>query len=137
MKINYSTVSRALIALLFVVAGVQKILSFSDPIKGSVAFIGSLGVPMPVIATILVIIIEVVVALMFVFCRKSLCMSGSVLIAFTILATLLVHRDFAVGQHMTMALKNIAIIGGIMLAMTGCGCGKCPMGKQCEKCGNK
>lgn len=133
MKINYSTVSRALIALLFVVAGVQKIMQFS----GTSGFIGSLGVPMPVIATALVIIIEVVVALMFVFCRKSLCMSGSVLIAFTILATLLVHRDFAVGQHMTMALKNIAIIGGIMLAMTGCGCGKCPMGKQCEKCGNK
>ncbi len=133
MKINYSTVSRALIALLFVVAGVQKIMQFS----GTSGFIGSLGVPMPVIATALVIIIEVVVALMFVFCRKSLCMSGSVLIAFTILATLLVHRDFSVGQNMIMALKNIAIIGGIMLAMTGCGCGKCPMGKQCEKCGNK
>ena len=133
MKINYSTVSRALIALLFVVAGVQKIMGF----QGIVGYVGSLGVPLPLIATVLVIVVEVPVALMFVFCRKSLCMTGSVLIAFTVIATLLAHRDWSVGGNMIMALKNIAIIGGIMLAMKSCECGKCPMGKQCEKCGNK
>lgn len=133
MKINYSLVSRALIALLFVVAGYQKLTGF----EGTAGYIGSLGVPLPVIATILVIIIEIPVALMFVFCRKSLCISGTVLIAFTVIATLLAHRDFSVGQNMIMALKNIAIIGGIMLAMCSCCCGKCSMSKNCEKCSNK
>lgn len=130
MKFNYSFVSRALIALLFVVAGIQKLMGFD----GVVAYIGSLGVPLPMIATILVIIIEIPVALMFVFCRKSLCTSGMTLVAFTIIATLLAHRDFSVGNNMIMALKNIAIIGGILAAISSCECGKCPMGKKCKDC---
>ena len=50
MKINYQFVSRSLIALLFVVAGYQKLMGFA----GIVGYVGSLGVPLPVIATILV-----------------------------------------------------------------------------------
>jgi putative oxidoreductase len=112
------------------VAGYQKLTGF----EATTGYIGGLGVPFPVIATILVIIVEIPVSLMFVFCRKSLCVSGVTLIGFTIIATLLAHRDFSQGQNMVMALKNIAIIGGIMAAMTQCGCGKCPMGKGCKDC---
>ncbi len=122
MKINYALISRILIALLFVVAGVQKIIGF----QMIVGYIGSLGVPLPVIATALVIIIEVPVAIAFAWGYRT-CIMGMILIAFTLVATLLVHRDFAVAPNMVMALKNIAIIGGIMAAIMACDCGKCPM----------
>lgn len=113
---NYATISRSLIALLFVVAGVQKLMSF-DMTAG---YIGSLGIPAPMLVALIVVIIEVPVALAFAWGYK-IRETGYALIAFTALATLVAHRDFAMAGNMVMALKNIAIIGGIMLAIR---CGK-------------
>ena len=125
MKINYALISRVLIALLFVIAGVGKIMGFS----GMVGYIGSLGVPFPAIATILVIIVEVPVALAFAWGYRVRQM-GWILIGFTILATLLVHRNVGDQTQMIMALKNIAIIGGILAAIKcACGCDAC---KDCK-----
>lgn len=109
---NYGTIARSFIALLFVVAGYLKITGFAS----TVGYVGSLGVPMPLVATILVLIVEIPVALAFAYGYKVREM-GYVLIAFTILATVFAHRDFGVGDNMLMALKNLAIIGGIMLAI--------------------
>lgn len=116
----YGLVSRVLIALLFVVAGVMKVTGFA----GTVGYIGSLGVPLPVVATLLVILVEIPVAIAFAWGYKT-CTMGWILIGFTALATLLAHRDFATGQNMLMALKNIAIIGGILSVISACDCGKC------------
>lgn len=134
MKINYAFISRSLIALLFVVAGVQKAMSFS----GITGFIGSLppfaGIGSPVLAmivTALVIIIEIPVALAFAWGYR-LCTTGMILIGFTVIATVLVHNNLP--GDMVMILKNIAVIGGILGATTMCGCGKCPMGKSCKDC---
>jgi putative oxidoreductase len=134
MKINYACVSRSLIALLFVVAGVQKVMSFS----GITGFVGSLpgfaglGSPMiATIATVLVIIIEIPVALAFAWGYR-ICTTGMILIGFTVLATILVHNNLP--ADMVMVLKNIAIIGGILAATSSCNCGKCPMGKMCKDC---
>ncbi|MFA6608521.1 MAG: DoxX family protein [Candidatus Paceibacterota bacterium] len=132
MKINFALISRSLIALLFVVAGIQKIMTFSV----MAGFIGSLGVPLPVIATILVIIVEVPVALMFAWgyeVRKT----GYILIGFTVLATLLVHKDYF-GPDLILVLKNISIIGGIMSTI-GCSCSRecgCT-GGTCSTCSVK
>jgi putative oxidoreductase len=132
MKINYALVSRALIALLFVVAGINKIMNFSDPINGSVAYVASLGVPMATLATILVIVIEIPVALMFVFCPKKICWTGGALIGITLLATILAHNPWAANVDpmafknvLTAALKNIAIIGGIAASIVACECENC------------
>lgn len=126
MKFNYALISRSLIALLFVVAGVQKLMNFSA-IAG---YVGSLGVPLPALATALVIFIEIPVALSFAWGYKTR-KAGNILIAFIVLATLLVHKDFF-GNDMIMVLKNLAIIGGIMSIMKcscdgkcGCSCGSC------------
>lgn len=123
MKINYALISRSLIALLFVVAGVNKIMGF----EGTVGYIGSLGVPLPMIATILIIIIEIPIALMFAWGYKAK-ETGYTLIAFTVLATLLVHRDMF-GADMVTVLKNIAIIGGIMSCIA-CVCGDCTVHRK-------
>jgi putative oxidoreductase len=109
---NYGTIARSFIALLFVVAGYMKITSFAS----TVGYVGSLGVPMPMIATLIVIFIEIPVALAFAYGYKVR-ETGYALIAFVILTTLFAHRDFAMGDNMLMALKNLAIIGGIMLAI--------------------
>lgn len=120
----YGLVSRVLIALLFVVAGVMKVMGFA----GTVGYVGSLGVPLPVVATLLVILVEIPVAIAFAWGYKT-CTMGWILVGFTALATLLAHRDFSQGQNMLMALKNIAIIGGILSVISTCDCGKC---EKCE-----
>lgn len=121
---NYGLVSRSLIALLFVVAGVMKVTGF----MGTVAYVGALGVPFPTLATILVIIVEIPVAIAFAWGYRT-CATGWILVGFTALATLLAHRDFSQGQNMLMAFKNIAIIGGILSTISICGCDKCEVKK--------
>ncbi len=122
MKINYALVCRSLIALLFVVAGIQKLMNYSNTTSDFAGF----GIPVPFLAVLIVIIIEIPVALAFAWGYKVK-EAGYALIAFTALATILVHRDLAGaggGLNMVMALKNIAIIGGIMAAIS-CACGDC------------
>jgi putative oxidoreductase len=109
---HYATIARSLIALLFVVAGVQKLMGFA----GSVGYIGALGLPMPTILAILVIIIEVPVALLFAYGYKVREM-GWILGIYTVLTILVAHRDWSQGANMIMALKNLSIVGGIMLAV--------------------
>lgn len=125
MKINYALISRSLIALLFVVAGLQKLMNFTE----TATSVGSLNVPLATLATLIVIIIEVPVALAFAWGYRT-CIAGWTLIAFTALVTIMVHGNIGVGMNLVMALKNIAIIGGIMLAINECSCGKCPIGKK-------
>jgi len=119
MKINYAFISRSLIALLFVFAGIGKVMNFA----GTASMIGNMGVPLPMLVAILVIIIEIPVALAFAWGYKTK-ETGYVLIGFTVLATLLAHRDFSNQINVIMSLKNIAIIGGIMSAIS-CACKDC------------
>ncbi len=109
---NYGTIARSLIALLFVVAGYMKLTTFA----ATVGYIGSLGVPMPQIATILVIFVEIVVALAFAYGYKVK-ETGYILIGFIALTILVAHRDFAQQANAMAALKNLAIIGGVMLGI--------------------
>lgn len=111
MKINTVFVSRLLIALLFVVAGVQKLMNFSQ----TSTFIGSLNVPVPALATLIVILIEIPVALAFAWGYKVR-KTGYILVAFTTLVTLVVHRQYF-GADLVNVLKNLAIIGGILAAV--------------------
>lgn len=106
----YGTIARSLIALLFVVAGVQKLRD----LDATAAFIGTLGLPAPMLVTILVVIIEVVVAALFAYGYRVRQM-GYILMAYTALTILLVHRDIAQSANLVSALKNLAIIGGLML----------------------
>lgn len=120
-------ISRSLIALLFVVAGVQKLMNFAV----TSSFIASLGIPIAPGVTAIVIFIEIVVALMFAHGYK-VCINGWILIAFTALVTIIVHHDFAVGSNLVMTFKNIAIIGGILAAIQACTCGTCPPSRKRE-----
>lgn len=126
---NIALVSRVLIALLFVVAGIQKLNDFSGAIKA----IAGLGVPAASLVALIVIIIEIPVAIAFAVGYR-VCMTGITLIAYTALVTVLVHGNLQ-GLNLIMALKNIAIIGGILGLASMCTCGKCPM-SMCGNCKN-
>lgn len=106
----YGIIARSLIAVLFVVAGVQKLMDFA----GTVGYMGAIGLPVPTLVAILVILIEIPVALMFAYGYKTREM-GWILGIFTALTILVAHRDWSQGANMLMALKNLSIIGGIML----------------------
>jgi putative oxidoreductase len=126
-KFNYPLLSRILIALLFVVAGVQKAIGFA----ATSAYIGTLlpmGAMIAMVIAALVIIVEVPVALAYAWGYR-VCYTGGALVVFTILATVLVHRnvtDPVQGpMQLVMALKNIAIIGGILATTGTCSCNRC------------
>lgn len=123
-KINYALVSRSLIALLFIFAGVGKVMSFSNFVSG----LGQMGIPLPTLAALIVIIIEIPVAIAFAYGYK-IKETGYAILGFTVLATLVAHRDLSNQINVIMALKNIAIVGGLM-ALIGCECGKCPSTKK-------
>lgn len=116
----YGTIARSLIALLFVVAGVQKIMDF----QGTAGYIDALNLPMSTVVALLVILVEVPVALLFAYGYKVKEM-GYILMAFVALTIVVAHRDFSQGANMIMALKNLAIIGGIMLAVKCADCDTC------------
>ena len=109
---HYGTIARSLVALLFVVAGVQKLMGFA----GTVGYFGSLGIPMPTIAAVIVIFVEIVVAAAFAYGYKVR-EAGYTLMAFLALTILIAHRDFSQAGQMMAALKNLSIMGGIMLGV--------------------
>ena len=115
---------RSLIALLFVVAGIAKLTDFS----GTVATVREVGIPLAPLVVLMVIIIEIPVAIAFALGYR-VCATGWTLIVFTALATILMHGNLQ-GLNLVMALKNLAIIGGILLAVNECVCGVCPPSKK-------
>jgi putative oxidoreductase len=101
------------------VAGLQKLKDFS----GTVEILKGLGMPAASLIAIIVIIIEIPVALSFAAGYKTR-QAGYVLMAFTFLTIVFVHNHLTTAMDIMMALKNIAIMGGIMAAIS-CACDTC------------
>ena len=64
--------------------------------------------------------------------RSSFEYAQIILIAFTVLVTVIVHGNLQ-GMNLIMALKNIAIIGGLLGLVAQCSCGTWLMCK-CKNC---
>lgn len=117
-------------SLLFIMAGFGKLMGFA----GTVGFMGSLGFPMPTVVAALVIAIELGggLALLLGFHARTAALALAV---FTFLATLIAHRDIADQMQQTMALKNLAIVGGLLF-VAKYGSGKWSLSKGgAGKCG--
>lgn len=117
------TAARVFLALLFVVGGFGKLMAF----EGTVGYIGSLtNESVAPVLTVLAIIFELGGGLMLLFNWKT-SLGVDMLIAFTVVATILGHTTFtgdAMADQMqyTAILKNLAIIGGLLLmARLTCG----------------
>ena len=110
------TVARVFLALLFVVGGFGKLMGFD----ATVGYIGMLtNESIAPFLTVLAILFELGGGLMLFFNWKT-SLGIDMLIAFTVVATILGHTTFtgdAMADQMqyTAILKNLAIIGGLLL----------------------
>lgn len=114
--------SRILLMLLFVIFGWEKLIGFS----GTVGYFGQIGLPVPVLAAVIAVVMEFVVGIAIivgVFTRPL-----ALLIAIYTVATALIGHHFWTLTGMARMeseinfFKNISITGGlILLYVTGAG----------------
>ena len=107
-------IGRVLIGALFLMAGVQKLMGGTEGLGGYIAS-GMPFIPagMLTVVAILVIAIEIVGGALLIlgyFTRKAAC--GLTL--FTLIATVFFHPGWSQPDQMTMMLKNLAIVGGLL-----------------------
>jgi len=105
-------IGRILIGFLFFMAGVGMITAEGGP-ASMVGYYTSVGLPMAGVVVWLVAILKIAADRMLVIGRNVGCAAG-LLAAFTLLATLLAHREVADPMELMQALKNLAIVGGLM-----------------------
>ena len=120
---------RLLIAALFLVAGIRKVMMFSM----SVGYFTKLGFPMPEVMTVIAIAIEIGGALALILGWKT--RGAALLLAlFTVIATFMAHRfwEFDAAQQANQLnhfLKNAAIVGGLLFVAAS-GPGRLSVGKS-------
>ncbi|WP_432239026.1 DoxX family protein [Herbaspirillum robiniae] len=120
MITNYNTfrIGRVLLASLFVISGIFKIIGFN----GTVGYFTSLGLPVPTIAVLVTILVEVGGGLLLM-TGRGVKPVALIIALFTVGATLSAHHfwtlDGAAAQaQLTHFLKNVSIIGALLLVST-------------------
>ena len=110
-------VGRLLIAALYLISGFSKIAS-PAMMQGVIA---SAGLPFPLLALLIAIVIEVGGGILLILGYQSRIVA-SVMAVFTVAAALGFHHDFADQNAMAHFLKNISITGGLLqIAALGAG----------------
>lgn len=115
---RYGTpIARILLSIIFVMAVFGKIM---DP-ASSQSYMEAYGLPMVFILFILAVIVEIIGSLSVILGYKAK-MGAWMLVVFLAITTLVFHTDLADTIQMQMFLKNLAIIGGLLLvAIYGAG----------------
>ena len=109
-------IGRILLGLIFVMAGFSKI---GAAYAGTAAYMDSMGVPGALLP--LVIILEIAGGLM-VIAGFKVSWAAYALAAFTLIAGIIFHADFADQMQSILFMKNLAITGGLLLlAIHGAG----------------
>ena len=103
---------RVLLSLIFVLSGVGKLADHT----GTVGYISSVHAPMPELAYWIAVIIEVGFGLALLIGFKAR-FAAFGLAVFTLAAAFLFHNNFSDQIQMIMFLKNITIIGGLLLVV--------------------
>lgn len=115
---NYGPLAgRFMLAAIFIVSGWGKIGGF----EGTAGAIGSKGIPLPEIAAVLAILIELGGGILLIIGWQTR-WSATALLIFMIPTTLLFHNFWAFdaaqqAMQRTHFLKNLAIMGGILYVM--------------------
>jgi len=111
-------VGRLLIVALFLPAGVSKLTGF----EGTVGYIASVGLPLPVVAAAAAVFVEIVGSLALVAGFHTR-IAALVLAVFTLVATVVFHAFWAAAPEQAfvqqlMFFKNIAVIGGLLVLVS-------------------
>ena len=115
MTAPVALIARILLALMFVLAGLSKFGNLS----GTAGYIGSKGLPLPMLLAIATAVLEVVGGLAIVVGYRAR-IAGLVLALFTLLASLLFHDFWSLPAAPQMVpqlmfMKNISVAGGLLL----------------------
>ncbi|HWT21561.1 MAG TPA: DoxX family protein [Variovorax sp.] len=122
-------IGRALIAFLFIPAGIGKLMGFS----GTVGYINSVGLPLPELGAAIAIIVELGLGIALLVGFKTRWTAIAMAI-FTVATALFFHKYWSAPDAMKMMQqinfnKNIAIAGGL-LAIAAFGPGRFSIGKN-------
>lgn len=109
---------RVLFSLIFIVAGIQKLMDF----KGSVAYITAAGLPYPEILASIAIIFELGGALMILFGWHAK-IGALLILIFALTVSFAIHHFWTfppaeMQTQMMQFLKNLAIAGGALYILT-------------------
>lgn len=107
--------ARVLLAAMFILAGVAKLGGLS----GTIAFIASVGLPMPGLLAGLTIVLEIVGGIALIIGYRTR-LFASLLAGFTLLAAFIFHAFWAVPADQAyvqnlLFMKNLSIAGGLLL----------------------
>lgn len=113
MKNFIPLIGRILLAALFIMAGYGKVMQPG----GTQQYIASHGMPVPVLSWAAAVIFELGGgALLFLGYRAR--WAAGALILFTIVATAYFHYPLTDRMQMIMFMKNLAIIGGLLMVVS-------------------
>jgi len=100
---------RFLMATLFIMSGLSKIAA-PTAVIGTIA---AAGLPFPALSYVIALVVEIGGGLLLLAGFRAR-MAAMVLAAFTIVAAVAFHRDFADQNQLIHFLKNVAITGGLL-----------------------
>jgi putative oxidoreductase len=108
-------VGRILLAALFVPAGFGKLMGFA----GTVGYIASVGLPLPQVAAVVAILVELGLGLALLVGFKTRWAAIGIAL-FTLVATFSFHNYWAMAAdkafvNQLMFFKNIAVVGGLLV----------------------
>ncbi|MES2183201.1 MAG: DoxX family protein [Pseudomonadota bacterium] len=104
-----SLIGRALLALLFIPAGIGKLWGFS----GTMGYIASKGVPLPGVAAAMAIAIELGLGL-FLLVGFQARWAALAMALFTLVVSFIFHPYWADPSQYHSFFKNIAVVGGLL-----------------------
>jgi putative oxidoreductase len=110
MDAALNVAARILMSLIFILSGFGKITAYA----GSQQYMESGGVPGALLP--LVILVELGGGILLLLGFKARWVAGA-LAAFTLLAAVLFHRNFADQMQMINFMKNLAMAGGLLLVV--------------------
>ncbi len=107
-------VARVLLALMFVLAGVSKLTG----LEGTAGYIGSVGLPAPMVLAVASGVLELAAGVMLIVGWQARG-AALALAVFTVVASVLFHNFWALPadkafMQQLMFLKNLAVTGGLM-----------------------
>lgn len=108
MNKSIELLARLFLGHIFLLAGINKISGY----EGTAAYMDAMGVPGMLLPA--VILLEIVGGLMIIAGFKTR-WAAAALAGFTAVAAIIFHADFADQMQSIMFMKNITIVGGLML----------------------
>lgn len=107
-------IGKLLLANLFIISGIYSLIYKFDDFSNAIA---SKGIPLAIFVAFIVILFKIITGLVIILCKNEKYSKFAVLglIIFTTIATILYHNPLIDKSQFNNMLKNIAIIGGLLL----------------------